>query len=66
LVFVYALGFIIPFIILGVFTTEALNFFKEKRQLVKYSIKIGGIILIIIGIMTFTGIFTAISRNLSF
>jgi cytochrome c-type biogenesis protein len=66
LVFVYALGFIIPFIILGIFTTETLNFFKEKRELVKYSIRIGGIILIIIGIMTFTGIFTAISRNLSF
>ncbi|HBC30568.1 MAG TPA: hypothetical protein DC024_04890 [Clostridiales bacterium] len=66
LVLVYALGFIIPFIILGIFTTETLNFFKEKRKLVKYTIKIGGVILIIIGIMTFTGTFTSISRNLSF
>lgn len=66
LVLVYALGFIIPFIILGLFTTGTLNFFKEKRKLVKYTIKIGGVILIIIGIMTFTGTFTAISRNLSF
>ncbi len=65
LVLVYALGFIIPFIILGIFTTETLNFFKEKRALVKYTIKIGGIILVIIGIMTFTGTFTSISRNLS-
>ncbi|HNZ83010.1 MAG TPA: cytochrome c biogenesis protein CcdA [Sedimentibacter sp.] len=66
LVFVYALGFIIPFIILGIFTTETLNFFKEKRNLVKYTIKLGGFILVIIGIMTFTGTFTAISRRLSF
>ena len=66
LVLVYALGFIIPFIILGIFTTETLNFFKEKRNLVKYTIKLGGFILVIIGIMTFTGTFTAISRRLSF
>ena len=66
LVLVYALGFIIPFIILGIFTTETLNFFKEKRNLVKYTIKLGGLFLVIIGIMTFTGTFTAISRRLSF
>lgn len=66
LVLVYALGFIIPFIILGLFTTETLNFFREKRSLVKYTIKIGGLILIIIGLMTFMGTFTTISRSLSF
>ncbi|NLK65738.1 MAG: hypothetical protein GX289_11695 [Tissierellia bacterium] len=66
LVLVYALGFIIPFIILGIFTTKALNFFKEKRNLVKYTIKIGGLILVIMGIMTYTGTFASISRNLSF
>lgn len=66
LVLIYTLGFIIPFIILGIFTTETLNFFKEKRNLVKYTIKIGGIILIIIGIITFTGTFTTISRILAF
>lgn len=66
LVLIYTLGFVIPFIILGMFTTETLNFFKEKRNLVKYTIKIGGVILIIIGIMTFTGTFTAISRILAF
>lgn len=66
LVLVYSLGFVIPFIILGMFTSEALNFFKEKRKLVKYTIKIGGIILIIIGIMTFTGTFSTLSRYLAF
>ena len=66
LVFVYTLGFITPFILLGLFTTETLNFFKEKRNLVKYTIKTGGVILIIIGILTLTGTFTAISRILAF
>lgn len=66
LVLIYTLGFILPFIILGMFTTEALNFFKEKRNLVKYTIKAGGIILIIIGIMTFTGTFTSLSRYLAY
>lgn len=66
LVLIYTLGFIIPFIILGIFTTGALNFFKEKRNMVKYTIKVGGIILIIIGIMTFTGTFANLSRYLAF
>lgn len=66
LVLIYTLGFVIPFMILGIFTTEALNFFKEKRNLVKYTIKAGGIILIIIGIMTFTGTFASLSRYLAF
>ncbi|HBV68234.1 MAG TPA: hypothetical protein DEF04_08655 [Clostridiales bacterium] len=66
LVLIYTLGFIIPFIILGIFTTEALNFFREKRNMVKYTIKAGGIILIIIGILTFTGTVSIISRYLAF
>jgi len=66
LVLIYTLGFIIPFIILGIFTTETLNLFREKRNMVKYTIKAGGIILIIIGIMTFTGTFAAISRYFAF
>jgi len=66
LVLIYTLGFIIPFIILGIFTTEALNFIKEKRNIVKYTIKVGGIILIIIGVMTYTGKFAILSRYLAF
>ncbi len=64
LVLIYTLGFILPFIILGVFTTETLNFFREKKNMVRYTIKAGGIILIVIGIAAFTGKFAAISRLL--
>lgn len=55
LVLVYAIGFLIPFLLLGLFTTQVLNFLKENRKLMKYTIKVGAIILIIMGLMTFTG-----------
>jgi len=66
LVLVYTVGFVLPFLALGLFTTQTLNFFKEKRNLMKYTIKIGGVILIIIGIMTFTGLFNNITKFLTF
>lgn len=55
LILVYTLGFVIPFLLLGVFTTKILNFLKTKKSFLKYSIKISGAILIIIGIMTLSG-----------
>lgn len=55
LVFVYTVGFIIPFLLCGIFTTRLLNFLNQRRAIVKYVKKIGGIILIIIGIMMFSG-----------
>jgi cytochrome c-type biogenesis protein len=65
LVFVYAVGFLIPFILLGLFTTQVLNFLREKQKLLKYAIKAGGIILVIMGIMTFTGWVNGISSYLN-
>lgn len=65
LVFIYALGFIIPFLLLGLFTTQALNFLKKNQKLLKYTIKIGGAILILIGIMTFTGWMNGVSGYLN-
>lgn len=55
LVLLYAVGFIIPFLILGMFTTEALNFIRKYRKIMKYTIKAGGIVMIIMGVITFTG-----------
>ena len=55
LVLLYAAGFVIPFLLLGIFTTSALNFLKKNKKLMKYTVKVGGILLILIGIMTFTG-----------
>jgi len=65
LVFVYAAGFLIPFLLLGLFTTQILNFLKKKQKLLKYTIKAGGVILILIGIMIFTGWMNGISGYLN-
>lgn len=65
LVFVYALGFIIPFLLLGLFTTQVLNILKKNQKFLKYTIKIGGVILILIGIMTFTGWMNGVSGYLN-
>lgn len=55
LVLLYTAGFSVPFLVLGVFTTQALNFIKKNRNIMKYTIKTGGIIMLIMGVMTFTG-----------
>jgi cytochrome c-type biogenesis protein len=65
LVLVYAAGFIIPFLLLGLFTTQALNFLKKHQRLLKYTVKAGGLLLILIGIMTFTGWMNGISGYLN-
>lgn len=65
LVLVYAVGFILPFLLLGLFTTQALNFLRNHKKLVKYTVKTGGIILIIMGVMTFTGWMNGISGYLN-
>lgn len=65
LVFVYALGFLIPFLMLGLFTTEVLNFLKSRQNLLKYTVKAGGVILVIMGFMTFTGWMNGVSGYLN-
>ncbi len=65
LVILYAVGFTIPFLLLGLFTTQVLNFLKKRQQLLKYTVKLGGVLLIIIGIMTFTGWMNGISKYLN-
>ncbi len=65
LVLVYTLGFTIPFLILGLFTSKILEFLNSKKKLLKYTIKIAGIILIIVGIMTITGWMNGVSGYLN-
>jgi cytochrome c-type biogenesis protein len=65
LVLIYSIGFVIPFLLLGLFTSQVLNFLKKNQKLLKYTVKIGGLILILIGIMTFTGWMNGISQYLN-
>lgn len=65
LILLYTAGFVIPFLLLGLFTTQLLNFLKGRQKLLKYTVKIAGVILIVIGIMTFTGWMNGISKYLN-
>lgn len=65
LVAVYSLGFILPFLLLGLFTSQVLNFFKTKQKILRYTVKISGVLLILIGLMTFTGFMNSISGYLN-
>lgn len=65
LIGVYTLGYIVPFVITGLFTTSLLDLFGKHRNVVKYTIKIGGVLLIILGLMIFTGKMNNITGYLS-
>ena len=46
----YALGFLIPFIFMGMFTKFILELIKKNQKMFQYTIKFGGIILICVGL----------------
>lgn len=65
LMIIYAFGFTLPFLVLGLFTNKALNWLNSHRDIVKYTTKIGAIILIIFGLMMFSGKLNTISNYMS-
>lgn len=65
LIGVYTLGFVLPFFAVGLFTTSLLELFKKHRGVVKYTVKIGGVLMIVMGLMMFTGKMNSITGYLS-
>ena len=65
LIGVYTLGFILPFLAVGIFTSTLLRFFKKHQKIVRYTVKIGGILMIVMGIMLLTGWMNGITSYLS-
>lgn len=65
LMIIYAFGFTLPFLVLGLFTNKALNWLNSHRDIVKYTTKIGAVILIIFGLMMFSGKLNTISNYMS-
>ena len=65
LMIIYAFGFTLPFLVLGLFTNKALNWSNSHRDIVKYTTKIGAVILIIFGLMMFSGKLNTISNYMS-
>ncbi len=65
LIGVYTLGFVLPFLAAGLFAASLLNFFKKHNRVVQYTVKAGGILMVIIGVMMFTGTMSSVSGVLS-
>ena len=65
LIGVYTLGFVLPFLAVGLFTTSLLDFFKTHMQVVRYTVKAGGVLLILMGVLMLTGKMNAVTGYLS-
>lgn len=65
LIGVYTLGLVLPFLAAGFFTTSLLELFKKYMGVVKYTVKVGGVLLVLLGFMMFTGKMNSITGYLS-
>lgn len=55
LIGIYTLGFVLPFLAMGLFTGTLLDFFKKHQKVVRYTVKISGVLMILMGVMMVTG-----------
>ncbi len=62
---IYTAGFCIPFLLVGFFTSSLLTFFKKNRSLVRYTVKIGAVLMIAIGLSMMTGWMNGLSSSLA-
>lgn len=65
LIGVYTAGFVLPFLAVGLFTASLLDFFKKHNQVVKYTVKIGGVLMLLMGVLMFTGKMNSVTGYLS-
>ena len=62
---VYTPGFVLPFLAVVIFTTSLLKLFRRHMNIVKYTVKIGAVLMILMGLMMFTGKMNDITGYLS-
>ena len=65
LIGLYTLGFVLPFLAVGLFTGTLLGLFKRYQRAVRYTAKAGGVLLVLMGVMMFTGWMNGFSSYLS-
>ena len=65
LIGVYTLGFVLPFLAVGLFTGTLLELFRKHRNVVKYTVKIGGALMVFMGVMMVTGWMNSFTSYLS-
>ncbi len=51
----YTLGFVIPFLLLGLFSKTVLNLINKHKGFMSVTVKAGGILMIALGLLLFTG-----------
>ena len=65
LIGLYTLGFALPFLAVGLFTGTVLNFFRSHQSIVRWTVKLGGVLLIVMGVLTITGAAGNLSAGLA-
>lgn len=65
LIGVYTLGFVLPFLAVGFFTTSVLEFFKAHSGAARNAVKAGGVLMIFMGLLMFTGKMNGVTGYLS-
>ena len=65
LIGVYTTGFVLPFLAVGFFTTSLLEFFKRHGDVVRYTGKAGAVLMIVMGVLMFTGKMNDVTGYLS-
>lgn len=65
LIGVYTAGFVIPFLAVGLFTGTVLGIFRRHQQVVRYSVRLGAVLMILLGVMTFSGWMNGLTGYLS-
>ncbi len=46
----YALGFVIPFLVIGIFTDTCLKLIKNNMNILNLTVKVGGVVMLLMGI----------------
>lgn len=65
LIGVYTVGFVLPFLAVGAFSTSLLSLFKRYGNMVSYTVKAGAVLMILMGAMMFTGRMNSVTGYLS-
>lgn len=65
LIGVYTIGFVLPFLAVGLFTAKVLSFFRKHGKAVRYTVKAGGVLMLLMGLMMFTGKMNVVTGYLS-
>ena len=65
LIGLYTLGFVLPFLAVALFAGGLLKLFQKHRNVVRYTVNVGGALLVVIGLLMVTGWMDTLSGSLA-